>query len=66
MYSGTVEPCLSDSRLSVPSIIQNDVQKFLKQIVDHRWLFNKVSSSKNSKQMCLIVTKQGLTIKTCC
>ena len=27
----TVEPRLSDSRLSAPSIIRNDVQKFLKQ-----------------------------------
>ena len=30
----------------------------------HRWLFNKVSSSKNSKQTCLIVSRQGLKIKT--
>ena len=34
----TVEPRLSDSRLSVPLIIRNDVQKILKQkfvIVEH-------------------------------
>ena len=29
----TVEPHLSDSRLSVPSIIRNDVQKILKQVI---------------------------------
>ena len=31
--SYTVEPRLSDSCLSVPSIIRNDVQKFLKQVI---------------------------------
>ena len=29
----TVEPRSSDSHLSVSSIIQNDVQKFLKQVI---------------------------------
>ena len=29
----TVEPHLSDSRLSIPSIIRNDVQKLLKQVI---------------------------------
>ena len=29
----TVEPRLSDPRLSVPLIIQNDVQKILKQVI---------------------------------
>ena len=32
-YTITVEPRLSDSRLSIPSIIQNDVQKILKQVI---------------------------------
>ena len=29
MIKHTVEPCLSDPRLSVPSIIRNDIQNFL-------------------------------------
>ena len=29
----TVEPCLSDPRLFVPLIIQNDLWKFLKQVM---------------------------------
>ena len=29
----TVEPCLSNPRLSVPSIIRNDVHRFLKQLM---------------------------------
>ena len=33
----TVEPRLSDSRLSVPLIIQNDVQNFLKQVFPNCW-----------------------------
>ena len=32
-FHGTVELRLSDSRLSIPSIIQNDVQKLLKQVI---------------------------------
>ena len=34
LVDNTVEPRLSDSRLSVPSIIRNDVQKFLKQVAN--------------------------------
>ena len=33
----TVEPHLSNSRLSVPSIIWNDVHKFLKQVISNCW-----------------------------
>ena len=69
----TVEPHLFNSRLSVPSIIRYDTQKFLKQVIlivehmIHCWLFNKVNLSKNSRQTCLIASRQGLnTIKTCC
>ena len=47
--SYTVKPRLSDSCLSVPSIIWIDVQKFLKQVIPviaehviHRLLFNRV------------------------
>ena len=33
LQTATLEPHLSDSHLSVPSIIWNDVQKFLKQAI---------------------------------
>ena len=69
MYANitTVEPRLSESHLSVPSIIRNDVQKFLKQVIRNCWARGPllvVSSSKNSKQTCLIVSRQGITIET--
>ena len=69
-FASTVEPRLSNSCLSIPLIIRNDVQKFLKQVIPNCWardpsfVVYKVSSSKNSKQMCLTVSRQGLTIET--
>ena len=62
-FNNTVEPRLSDSRLSVPSIIWNGMSRNLKLFVEHvinRLLFNKAKS----KQTCLIVSRQGLTIET--
>ena len=69
-FSCIVEPCLSDSCLSVPSIIWNDVQKFLKQTVEHMihcLLFNKGYRSSSKKeteeQTYLIASRQGLQLK---
>ena len=63
----SVEPHLLDSHLSLPSIICNDVQKFLIQVIPNCWAcdpsFNKASSTK-SMQMCLFVSRQDLAIET--
>ena len=58
----TVEPHLSDSRLSVHSIIWNGMSKLFVEHVIHHLLFNKAES----KQMHLIVSRQGFTIETSC
>ena len=63
----TVELCLSNSHLSVPSIIQSDVQKLLKQVIPNCWVHDPLFGVvwAKSKQPCLIGSWQGLTIETC-
>ena len=37
MHAYTVEPHLVNPHLSVPPIIQNDLWKFLKQVIPYSW-----------------------------